>query len=116
MFLEQENKVLSQYGATDIFQIPIAHVHITAGHEQLALMRLTPKGLNRWYAKCCNTPIGNTLGSKHLLLGLFTTLCNMLKAAIKNWVKPEAIYIANRRDSLCQIIYKPHFSKYQCAF
>jgi hypothetical protein len=24
-------------------------------------MRLTPKGLLRWYAACCNTPIGNTL-------------------------------------------------------
>jgi hypothetical protein len=23
-------------------------------------MRLTPKGLLRWYAACCNTPIGNT--------------------------------------------------------
>jgi hypothetical protein len=70
MFLEQENKVLDQYGATDIFQIPIAHVHITAGHEHLALMRLTPKGLNRWYAKCCNTPIGNTLGSKAPFIGV----------------------------------------------
>lgn len=24
-------------------------------------MRLSEKGLLRWYAKCCNTPIGNTL-------------------------------------------------------
>jgi hypothetical protein len=70
MFLEQEDIVLDQYGATDIFQIPLAHLHITQGHEHLALVRLTPKGLNRWYAKCCNTPIGNTLGGKAPFIGI----------------------------------------------
>jgi hypothetical protein len=70
MFLEQEDKVLDQYGATDIFQMPIAHLKITQGNEHLALMRLTPKGLNRWYAKCCNTPIGNTLGGKAPFIGV----------------------------------------------
>ncbi len=29
----------------------------------LACMRLTKRGLVRWYAKCCNTPLGNTLGN-----------------------------------------------------
>jgi hypothetical protein len=29
----------------------------------LACMRLTEKGLLRWYAACCNTPIGNTLAT-----------------------------------------------------
>lgn len=70
VFLEQEDKILDQYGATDIFQIPIAHLFINQGHEQLALMRLTPKGLNRWYTKCCNTPIGNTLGAKAPFIGI----------------------------------------------
>lgn len=69
-FLDQENKVLDQYGATDIFQIPLAHLHITQGNENIALMRLSPKGLNRWYAKCCNTPIGNTLGGKAPFIGI----------------------------------------------
>ena len=70
VFLEQEDKVLDQYGATDIFQIPLAHLHITRGHEQLGLIRLSPKGLNRWYAKCCHTPIGNTLGGKAPFIGI----------------------------------------------
>ena len=70
IFLKQEDKVLDQYGATDIFQIPIAHLHITHGHENLGLMRLAPKGLNRWYAKCCHTPIGNTLGGKAPFIGI----------------------------------------------
>lgn len=68
--LKQDEKVLDQYGATDIFQIPIAHVHITHGNEHLGLLRLSPKGLNRWYATCCNTPIGNTLGGKAPFIGI----------------------------------------------
>jgi hypothetical protein len=68
--LEQEDTILDQYGATDIFQIPLAHLHITQGNNHLALMRLSPKGLNRWYAKCCNTPIGNTLGGKAPFIGI----------------------------------------------
>lgn len=68
--LKQEDKVLDQYSATDIFQMPIAHLHITHGHEYLGLLRLSPKGLNRWYAKCCHTPIGNTLGGKAPFIGV----------------------------------------------
>lgn len=70
VFLEQEDKVLDKYGATDIFQMPIAHLKITQGDGHLALMRLTQNGLNRWYAKCCNTPIGNTLGNKAPFIGV----------------------------------------------
>ncbi len=29
-------------------------------------MRLTEAGLVRWYASCCNTPIGNTLSNRKL--------------------------------------------------
>ena len=36
----------------------------------MALIRLSPNGLNRWYAKCCNTPIGNTLGGKAPFIGI----------------------------------------------
>ncbi|MFT6990390.1 MAG: hypothetical protein ACJASL_002368 [Paraglaciecola sp.] len=70
VFLKQEDTVLDQYGATDIFQLPIAHLYITQGKEHLACVRLSQKGINRWYAKCCNTPIGNTLGSKAPFIGV----------------------------------------------
>lgn len=36
------------------------HVSFTAGTEHLACLSLSEKGLLRWYAKCCNTPICNT--------------------------------------------------------
>jgi hypothetical protein len=69
-YLEKEEQVLDQYGATDIFQIPMAHLLITQGHEHLACVRLSQKGLYRWYAKCCNTPIGNTLNAKMPFVGI----------------------------------------------
>jgi Family of unknown function (DUF6151) len=35
-------------------------LRFTKGQDQIEGLRLTPKGLYRWYAKCCNTPVGNT--------------------------------------------------------
>ncbi len=41
-------------------------ITLTAGHDQLRLLRLSPKGLMRWYAGCCNSPVANTLASPRL--------------------------------------------------
>ena len=59
-FLGKADSILDAQGGTDIVPAAPANVHLTAGADQLACMRLTDKGLLRWYAKCCNTPIGNT--------------------------------------------------------
>lgn len=60
-FLKAGATVLDAHGGTDIFQTSPASVRISAGREQIACVRLTPKGLLRWYARCCNTPLVNTL-------------------------------------------------------
>ena len=44
-----------------IFQTTPDRVHFKAGQDRLAVQRLSPKGLNRWYATCCNSPLCNTL-------------------------------------------------------
>jgi hypothetical protein len=62
-FLGRSADVLDAHGGTDIFQMSPASLRFTAGREHLACVRLTPKGLLRWYARCCNTPIANTLPS-----------------------------------------------------
>ena len=36
------------------------HVALTSGIQNLACMSLSGKGVLRWYAKCCDTPIANT--------------------------------------------------------
>jgi hypothetical protein len=62
-FLGRAGEILDAHGGTDVVQTSPARVAFTQGREKLACMRLTPKGLHRWYADCCKTPIGNTLGS-----------------------------------------------------
>lgn len=59
-YLGNPSEVLDQDGGTEIVQMQQNAVSITEGAEHLACMQLTAKGLNRWYASCCQTPIGNT--------------------------------------------------------
>ena len=52
--------VLDNRGGTDIVQVPSSNLAFTQGAENLACLRLTDKGMLRWYSTCCQTPIGNT--------------------------------------------------------
>ena len=54
---------LDPHGGTEIFQTIPAKIELTEGVGKLACLRLSPKGLMRWYASCCNTPLFNTLAS-----------------------------------------------------
>lgn len=54
------NGILDENGGTEVIQTLPGNVNFTEGTEALACMRLTEKGLLRWYAGCCNTPLGNT--------------------------------------------------------
>jgi len=49
-----------------VIQILPKNITFTQGIEALACMRLTDKGLLRWYTSCCNTPIGNTLATPRM--------------------------------------------------
>ena len=60
-FLGPAERVLDAQGGSDVVQIAPHHIRITQGHEQLSVMRLSPKGMLRWYTACCRTPVGNTL-------------------------------------------------------
>jgi hypothetical protein len=62
-FLGRACEVLDDNGGTEIFQMSPAQVRFTAGGDRLACMRLTGKGMRRWFAACCRTPIGNTMAS-----------------------------------------------------
>lgn len=53
--------LLDAHGGSDVVQVAPAALRFERGEEHLAGLRLTPKGLFRWYARCCNTPVGNTL-------------------------------------------------------
>lgn len=60
-YLGKEDAILDEYQGTDIFQMPLSDIHIDEGKEHIKAIHMRPKGLHRWYAGCCNTPIGNTM-------------------------------------------------------
>lgn len=62
--------VLDPYGGTPVFQTTPNKVRWTQGTEHLRCLRLSPKGLHRFYAGCCHTPVGNLLGPKVPFVGL----------------------------------------------
>lgn len=53
--------VLDAAGGTTIVAALQERVSITQGHEQLTCMSLTERGIYRWYAACCRTPMANTI-------------------------------------------------------
>lgn len=74
-FLGRAAEILDAHGGTEVFQMSPAALSITAGSERLACMRLTDRGLFRWYAGCCNTPIGNTMQTSQLPFVGMVHLC-----------------------------------------
>lgn len=64
--LGKAESMLDTQGGTRILQTAAWCVRFTAGQHQLRCLRLTSKGLVRWYAGCCDTAIGNTPASPAL--------------------------------------------------
>jgi len=62
--------LLNDKGGSDIVQIAPATLGFTQGKDRIVGLRLTPKGLYRWHASCCNTPVGNTLGPAIPFVGI----------------------------------------------
>jgi hypothetical protein len=54
--------LLEAHGGSDIVQVAPASLRYERGTERIAGVRLHPRGLYRWYASCCKTPLGNTVG------------------------------------------------------
>lgn len=59
-FLGKPELTLDALGGTDIVATRPDFVRFTRGADQLRCMSLSEKGMLRWYADCCRTPIGNT--------------------------------------------------------
>jgi hypothetical protein len=64
--------LLDAYGGTDVVQVAPQTVTFDRGTERIVGLRLTPKGLYRWYASCCKTPLGNTLSPSLPFIGMAT--------------------------------------------
>lgn len=61
-------------GGTDILAMASAAVRFTDGEVHVGCMSLSERGLLRWYASCCRTPLGNTpRDAKVHYVGMATT-------------------------------------------
>ncbi len=88
-FLGRPAEILDEHGGTEVFQTSPARVEIAAGADRLACIRLTPKGLLRWYASCCRTPIGNTLATPKIpFVGLVRACLAADDAALESVLGP----------------------------
>ena len=59
-FLGKADEMLDEMGGSDVVATLPQYVSFTQGVEALTCMSLSDRGMLRWYASCCNTPIGNT--------------------------------------------------------
>lgn len=89
--------ILDEHGGTEVFQMSYADIEITQGTENLRSIKLTPKGLIRWYADCCKTPIGNTMSAKFPFVGLIHTFMHDADKDLK--LGPVRAYTSIKKDS-----------------
>lgn len=63
-------ELLDAHGGSPIVLTAPADVTFSEGRDRIRGVRLSPKGLHRWYAACCNTPLANTVGPAWPFLSL----------------------------------------------
>ena len=61
--LGRAESVLDAHGGTEIVGVTPAAFELLRGRDRVAALRLTSRGLLRWYTRCCDTPIANTAPS-----------------------------------------------------
>lgn len=88
-FLGKPERVLDARGGTDVLATVPQFVSFRHGLEKMKCMSLSEKGILRWYAGCCKTPIANTardpklpyVGLVHECIGGSATLDEVVGSA-----------------------------------
>ena len=65
--------ITDEWGGTDIFQMAPSSVRITGGVDELRCLRLSARGMYRWYCGGCKTPVANNNGPRVPFVGLIHT-------------------------------------------
>lgn len=92
--------VLDEAGGTDIVPVAPAAVRFTAGGEHVACMSLSPKGLLRWYATCCRTPLANTPREPKLpYVGMVSACFDAPTQAVDAAFGPRARVVLNTQSA-----------------
>lgn len=72
--LQREQDTLNINGGTEVYITAPAHIEFVQGKEQLTCLRLTRKGLYRWYTECCDTPVANVASSAMPFVSVIHTI------------------------------------------
>jgi hypothetical protein len=70
----QRTDVLDAAGGSDIYQMPPGRFRLDAGADALRCVRLSDRGVLRWYTDCCRTPVGNTAGARFPVIGVIHSI------------------------------------------
>jgi hypothetical protein len=65
--------ILDSHGGTSIFHMAPAKLRLD-DVETLRCVRLSEKGMYRWYCGSCKTPVGNTMGPRFPFIGLIHSI------------------------------------------
>jgi hypothetical protein len=74
--------IIDAWGGTDIFQLAPARVRIDRDDDALGCVRLSDKGMHRWYCRHCKTPVANTLGAGVPFVGLIHAFIDRERLAV----------------------------------
>jgi len=101
--------VMDQFGGTELLQMSQAQLSIQQGHDKLQSLRLTKKGLLRWYTTCCNTPVGNTINAKMPFVGVIHTF---LDVPDRDAVLGPVRAVVQTQDAIGDVDYPKHSAKF----
>ena len=74
-YLGKAGSLLDEQGGSNILVSQPQQLEFTAGVDAIASMSLSERGMLRWYASCCNTPIGNTPRTRAMSFIGLSPLC-----------------------------------------
>lgn len=96
-FLGQADSILDAQGGSAIVATQPRQVEFARGAENLACMSLSEHGMLRWYASCCNTPIGNTPRERRMsYVGLIDACLAREKPTLQDSFGPVRMVINTR--------------------
>lgn len=96
--------VLDEAGGTDVIPMAPSAVHFTAGTQHVVCMSLSPKGLLRWYASCCRTPLANTPREPKLpYVGMVTTCFDATPQALDAEFGPRNRVVLNTQSATAPV-------------
>jgi hypothetical protein len=91
--------VLDGSGGTEVVAMHPRNARFLAGLDSMACLSLSPRGILRWYARCCRTPIGNTTRNRRVAyLGLVHACLGDAEARRESFGPVRLV--ANRRSAL----------------